>query len=126
MPQALERHALTVLLQMSQIASLTQRAKGQLSKKQLVNLQQSMPNICKHLNNIKHYVCRKHVKPKKEAAKQAYSILVKCLAVLKEIEDSSDNGSEEFSTMEVEPRIYNTGNNVMYGVVCFILIQSMD
>jgi hypothetical protein len=39
MPRAPERHALTALSQVSQeIASLMQRAKGQLSKKQLVNL----------------------------------------------------------------------------------------
>jgi hypothetical protein len=68
MPQAPERHMLTVLLQVSQeIVSLLQRAKGQLSKKQLVNLQQSLPNTCKQLNNIKHYMYGKHVKLKKEA-----------------------------------------------------------
>jgi hypothetical protein len=123
MPRAPERHMLTVLLQVSQeIASLMQRAKGQLSKKQLINLWQSMPNIHKQLNNIKHYACGKHVKPKKEASERVYSKLVKCLAMHKEIEDSLDDGSEEFSTMEVVPRIYNTGNNVLYGVVCFILI----
>jgi hypothetical protein len=71
-------------------------------------------------------VCEKHVKPKKEATGQAYSKLVKCLAIHKEIEDSSDDGYEECSTVEAVPRVYNTGNSVLYGVVYFILIQSMD
>jgi hypothetical protein len=61
-----------------------------------------------------------------EAAEWVYSKLVKCLTMHKEIEDSLDDRYEEFSTVEVVPRIYNTGNNVTYGVVCFILIQSID
>jgi uncharacterized membrane protein len=127
MPRAPERHALAALSQVSQeIASLTQRAKGQLSKKQLVDLRQSMPNIRKQLNNIKHYARGKHVKPKKEAAERAYSKLVKCLAMHKEIEESSDDGYEERSTVEAVPSVYNTGNSVSYGVVCCILIRSMD